>query len=152
MQRSFWQLSGLLVHFIDARRTMLDLPSSEYSMVGWLVVFCVPSTDGSFRDGIPVYSPLRRTRSFLTVPLSALENTKWRSCFATVSSDIYIWFAEWHVSRHWRGLLIFSLLVNCLGLRIFELSRLGSSFQTQFFFRCDPMQNVPISTSASSWI
>ena len=29
-------------------------------LVGWLVVFNVPSTARSFRDGIPIYCPLRR--------------------------------------------------------------------------------------------
>ena len=29
--------------------------------VGWLVVFYVPSTARSFRDGAPIYCPLRRT-------------------------------------------------------------------------------------------
>ena len=29
--------------------------------VGWLVVFNVPSTARSFRDGTPIYCPLRRT-------------------------------------------------------------------------------------------
>ena len=28
---------------------------------GWLVVFNVPSTARSFRDGTPIYCPLRRT-------------------------------------------------------------------------------------------
>ena len=32
-------------------------------MVGWLVVFNVPSTAMSFRDGTPIYCPLRRTWS-----------------------------------------------------------------------------------------
>ena len=32
-----------------------------YSYVGWLVVFNVPSTARSFRDGTPIYCPLRRT-------------------------------------------------------------------------------------------
>ena len=30
------------------------------SLVGWSVVFNVPSTARSFRDGAPIYSPLRR--------------------------------------------------------------------------------------------
>ena len=29
--------------------------------VGWLVVFNVPSTVRAFRDGTPIYCPLRRT-------------------------------------------------------------------------------------------
>ena len=31
------------------------------AQVGWLVVFYVPSTARSFRDGTPIYCPLRRT-------------------------------------------------------------------------------------------
>ena len=30
-------------------------------LIGWLVVFNVPSTARSFRDGTPIYCPLRRT-------------------------------------------------------------------------------------------
>ena len=30
-------------------------------LVGWLVVFNVPLTARSFRDGTPIYCPLRRT-------------------------------------------------------------------------------------------
>ena len=35
---------------------------------GWLVVFFVPSTARSFRDGTPIYCPLRRTRSSVNTP------------------------------------------------------------------------------------
>ena len=34
----------------------------------WLVVFNVPSTAWSFRDGTPIYSPLRRTWSSINTP------------------------------------------------------------------------------------
>ena len=37
-------------------------------MVGWLVVFNVPSTARSFRDGTPIYCPLRRTCSSINTP------------------------------------------------------------------------------------
>ena len=36
--------------------------------VGWLVVFNVPSTARSFRDGTPIYCPLRRTWSSINAP------------------------------------------------------------------------------------
>ena len=36
--------------------------------VGWLVVFNVPSTAMSFRDGTPIYCPLRRTWSSINTP------------------------------------------------------------------------------------
>ena len=36
--------------------------------VGWLVVFNVPSTVRSFRDGTPIYCPLRRTWSSINTP------------------------------------------------------------------------------------
>ena len=39
-------------------------------MVGWLVVFYVPSTARSFRDGTPIYCPLRRTWSSVFTPFS----------------------------------------------------------------------------------
>ena len=37
-------------------------------LVGWLVVFNVPSTARSFRDGTPIYCPLRRTWSSINTP------------------------------------------------------------------------------------
>ena len=37
-------------------------------MVGWLVVFNVPSTARTFRDGTPIYCPLRRTCSSINTP------------------------------------------------------------------------------------
>ena len=37
-------------------------------MVGWLVMFNVPSTARSFRDGTPIYCPLRRTWSSINTP------------------------------------------------------------------------------------
>ena len=37
-------------------------------MVGWLVVFNVPSTARSFTDGAPIYCPLRRTWSSINTP------------------------------------------------------------------------------------
>ena len=40
----------------------------ENCPVGWLVVFNVPSTARSFRDGTPIYSPLRRTWSSINTP------------------------------------------------------------------------------------
>ena len=33
----------------------------QLNIDGWLVVFNVPSTARSFRDGTPIYNPLRRT-------------------------------------------------------------------------------------------
>ena len=36
-------------------------------LVGWLVVFNVPSTARSFRDGTPIYCPLRRTWSHVAL-------------------------------------------------------------------------------------
>ena len=42
----------------------LSIPKLElekFRLVGWLVVFKVPSTARSFRDGTPIYCPLRRT-------------------------------------------------------------------------------------------
>ena len=37
-------------------------------MVDWLIVFNVPSTARSFRDGTPIYCPLRRTWSSINTP------------------------------------------------------------------------------------
>ena len=37
-------------------------------LVGWLVVFNIPSTARSFRDGTPIYCPLRRTWSSINTP------------------------------------------------------------------------------------
>ena len=37
-------------------------------LVGWLAVSNDPSTARSFRDGIPIYCPLRRTWSSVNTP------------------------------------------------------------------------------------
>ena len=37
-------------------------------LVGWLVVFNIPSTARSFRDGTPIYCPLRRMWSSINTP------------------------------------------------------------------------------------
>ena len=37
-------------------------------LVGWLVVFNVPSTNRSFRDGVPIYCPLRRAWILVFTP------------------------------------------------------------------------------------
>ena len=42
--------------------------SRERGRDGWLVVFYVPSTARSFRDGTPIYCPLRRTWSSVNTP------------------------------------------------------------------------------------
>ena len=39
-----------------------------FRLVGWLVLFNVPSTARSFRDGTPIYCPLRRTWSSINTP------------------------------------------------------------------------------------
>ena len=52
---------------LHERRATLRIPGNSemlltsVSCVGWLVVFNVPSTARSFRDGTPIYCPLRRT-------------------------------------------------------------------------------------------
>ena len=40
----------------------------NFRLVGWLVVFNVPSTARSFRDGTPIYCPLQRTWSSINTP------------------------------------------------------------------------------------
>ena len=74
---------GSLYHFYDglwydpAERRTHDLPcerraryrlSQPDTVVGCLVVFHVPSTARSFRDGTPIYCPLRRTWSSINTP------------------------------------------------------------------------------------
>ena len=39
-----------------------------FDLVGWLVVLYVPSTARSFRDGTPIYCPLRTTLVFTPSP------------------------------------------------------------------------------------
>ena len=41
---------------------------SKWRLVGWVVVFYVPSTARSFRDGTPIYCPLWRTWSSVLTP------------------------------------------------------------------------------------
>ena len=43
-------------------------PLCSAHLVGWLVVFYIPSTARSFRDGIPIYCPLQRTWSSIFTP------------------------------------------------------------------------------------
>ena len=43
-------------------------------LVGWLVVFYVPSTARSFSDGTPTYCPLRRTWSSVFTPFPRRTN------------------------------------------------------------------------------
>ena len=40
----------------------------DQRMIGWLVVFYVPSTARSFRDGTTIYCPLQRTWSSVFTP------------------------------------------------------------------------------------
>ena len=47
---------------------MVQLLQYWLLLVGWLVVFNVPSTARSFRDGTPIYCPLRRTWSSINTP------------------------------------------------------------------------------------
>ena len=63
-------------------------------MVGWLVVFNVPSTLRSFRDGAPIYCPLRRTCSAAVTQWTAMRRlgvqtpvrTVYLSSFTSVTS------------------------------------------------------------------
>ena len=41
---------------------------SYCTAISWLVVFNLPSTARSLRDGIPIYCPLRRTWSLINTP------------------------------------------------------------------------------------
>ena len=54
-----------LIHiFIIYRNIFLNIDHVKIIicwLIGWLVVFNVPSTARSFRDGTPIYCPLRRT-------------------------------------------------------------------------------------------
>ena len=47
---------------------IMYLTTEGKRLVGWLVVFYVPSTEGSFRDGTPIYCPLRRTLNSVNTP------------------------------------------------------------------------------------
>ena len=52
----------ILHHFIKYKFYVTNM------LVGWLVMFNVPSTARSFRDGTPIYCPLRRTWSSINTP------------------------------------------------------------------------------------
>ena len=58
----------LLKHLIPEKICCNMLLLGRCSPVGWLVVFNVPSTARSFRDGTPIYCPLRRTWSSINTP------------------------------------------------------------------------------------
>ena len=60
-------------NFVAANIAAIILPRSvcsdpQIKRFGWLVVFNVPSTARSFRDGTPIYCPLRRTWSSINTP------------------------------------------------------------------------------------
>ena len=50
------------------QKEVLEKGEMDLVLVGWLVVFNVPSTARSFRDGSPIYCPLRRTISSINTP------------------------------------------------------------------------------------
>ena len=53
------QYKGIIrIKAMDAHHDDINVLSRD---VDWLVVFYVPSTATSFRDGTPIYCPLRRT-------------------------------------------------------------------------------------------
>ena len=58
----------LNIWFAESNANSFDRCTWNNSMVGWLVVFNVPSTARSLRDGTPIYYPLRRTWSLINTP------------------------------------------------------------------------------------
>ena len=53
-------------------------------LVDWLIVFYVPSTARSFRDGISIYCPLRRTLSSINTPFRpGIDNWLLTLCLIT---------------------------------------------------------------------
>ena len=54
------------------------------NLVGWLVVFYVPSTAMSFRDGTTIYCPLRRTRSSVFTPFPPGQNLEDSNFFRVI--------------------------------------------------------------------
>ena len=62
--------------------TLVCVLHLSMTCVGWLVMFYVPSTAMSFREGTPIYCPLRRTRSSVFTPSPSgneLQNVTWQS-------------------------------------------------------------------------
>ena len=51
----------LNVSFLEYQLKHIFIQGSNENLVSWLVVLYVSSTARSFRDGTPVYCPLRRT-------------------------------------------------------------------------------------------
>ena len=65
---------SLIINFgmFNSNEYLFIIPHSTlilcFDCVGWLVVFYVPSTSRSFRDGTPIYCPLWRTWSLVYTP------------------------------------------------------------------------------------
>ena len=51
-------ISKFKVHFLQRIDSGTNIKLKPKEDVGWLVVFKVPSTTRSFRDGTPIYCPL----------------------------------------------------------------------------------------------
>ena len=95
----WWRLSFSL----NERKTYMynlcdNINNSKFwfLLVGWLVVFHVPSTVRSFRDGNPIYCPLRRMWSSVFTPFPpGIEpgTVTWQSMtllLCHTSSDIWL--------------------------------------------------------------
>ena len=78
--RLFTMIAMFLLNFVYFRENCMTKSLRTFSsfmtvcpyvhvwLVGWLVLFIVPSTARSFRDGTPIYRPLRRTWSSINTP------------------------------------------------------------------------------------
>ena len=88
-------------------------PHPLYLFIIWLVVFSVPSSARSFREGIPIYCPLRRTLSsvFTLFPqgikpgpsqstTQSLRHTSFHSSFQYTKYINNIMSISGHVENH----------------------------------------------------
>ena len=87
----------------DIHRAYICEDSLVKCKVGWLVVFNVPSTARSFRDGTPIYCPLRRTWSSVFTPIPTGNWTP-GPCVAVHNTTTVPRQLHWSVKVMWLSL------------------------------------------------
>ena len=94
-----WIVDVLSIGYQYTINNWYQLAINDIWLVGWLVVFNVPSTARSFRDGTPIYCPLRRTWSSINSPFRPGIEPRavaWQSItlplrYASSTSMIFSW-------------------------------------------------------------
>ena len=97
------------------------------NLLGWLIVFNVPSTARSFRDGTPIYCPLRRTWSSI--------NTTFRPW---IEPRTVAWQSITLPLRYASSTNLLRLLKTIIPLHGAKLSGLQIDCDLDHYLNCDP--------------